>query len=259
MEYIFYIIAGVGAGAITGLAGLTAALIITPILFAICGWDAFDSVTVALLADVPASFMSAVTYYKNNNVDIKRGGAVAITAFLGSVIGTYCGFLFNQAQPGGLGYLSLISTIVFGVRFIISPITGGQTEQTNIDTPDEKRRIILAMFLGTFIGWICGFCGSGGGMLMLSLFVLLLRMSLKTSVGTSTMVMTAVALTGAVSHFMMGASLNILPTIVIVGSCLISSVSASKFANKCEAKVLNRVIGGVLIWLGIITWIFKII
>ena len=47
MEYIFYLLAGLGAGAVTGLAGLSAAVVITPILVSLCGWASYDAVTVA--------------------------------------------------------------------------------------------------------------------------------------------------------------------------------------------------------------------
>ena len=38
MIYIIYIIAGLGAGIVTGLAGLSAAVVITPLLVSVCGW-----------------------------------------------------------------------------------------------------------------------------------------------------------------------------------------------------------------------------
>ena len=59
--YIFYILAGLGAGIVTGLAGLSAAVVITPILVSLCGWASYDAVTVALAADVLASMLSAYT------------------------------------------------------------------------------------------------------------------------------------------------------------------------------------------------------
>ena len=52
MLYLVYIFAGIGAGVVTGLAGLSAAVIITPLLVSICGWKSYDAVTVALAADV---------------------------------------------------------------------------------------------------------------------------------------------------------------------------------------------------------------
>lgn len=64
MEWIIYIIAGLGAGVVTGLAGLSAAVIITPLLVSACGWDSYDAVTVALASDVLASMLTAYTYRK---------------------------------------------------------------------------------------------------------------------------------------------------------------------------------------------------
>ena len=46
--YIIYILAGLGAGVVTGLAGLSAAVVITPLLVSVCGWASYDAVTVAL-------------------------------------------------------------------------------------------------------------------------------------------------------------------------------------------------------------------
>ena len=125
MIYIIYIIAGLGAGIVTGLAGLSAAVVITPLLVSVCGWSGYDAVTVALAADVFASLLSAYTYYKNKNIDIKRGFLVIITAFIGTVIGSYCGYLFSQSQPDGLGYISMLTTVFLGIKFLIKPFSGG--------------------------------------------------------------------------------------------------------------------------------------
>lgn len=62
--YFVYICAGLGAGIVTGLAGLSAAVVITPMLVSLCGWASYDAVTVALASDVLASLLSAYTYYK---------------------------------------------------------------------------------------------------------------------------------------------------------------------------------------------------
>ena len=96
MLYLVYILAGAGAGVVTGLAGLSAAVVITPLLVSVCEWQSYDAVTVALAADVLASLLTAYTYYKNKNVDLKNGMLVAITAFIGTIIGSYCGYLFHS-------------------------------------------------------------------------------------------------------------------------------------------------------------------
>lgn len=78
----------------------------------------------------------------------------------------------------------------------------------------------LAMVCGCGIGWVCGFTGSGGGILMLTVFTLLLQYNLKIAVGTSTMIMTLVALTGTISHVTMGATIYPLPMFLTVAGFL---------------------------------------
>ena len=97
MEWMVYIIAGLGAGVVTGFAGLSAAVVITPLLVSLCGWDSYDAVTAALASDVLASLLTAYIYRKNKNIDMKRGMLVGITALCGTVVGSYCGYLSNQA------------------------------------------------------------------------------------------------------------------------------------------------------------------
>lgn len=259
MIYLLYVAAGLGAGVVTGLAGLSAAVVITPILVSLCGWLSYDAVTVALASDVLASLFSAYTYYKNKNIDLKRGQLVTITAFIGTVIGSYCGYLFSQAQPDGLGYLSMLTTIFLGIKFLVKPVTGGNDASEGVSGKKAQKKTALAMVLGCFIGWVCGFTGSGGGVLMLTVFTVVLGYNLKVAVGTSTMIMSIVALTGTVSHVAMGAKIFPLPMLVVVVSCLIGAVVSAKYANRCEIKKLNRVVGTVLMILGIVTILLKLL
>lgn len=258
MLWIVYVFAGLGAGIVTGLAGLSAAVVITPLLVSACNWASYDTVTVALASDVLASLLSAYTYYKNKNIDVKNGGLVAITAFTGSVIGSYCGYLFSQAQPDGLGYISMATTIFLGIKFLFKPITQGADASDGKNILSHKKTL-LAMVLGCGIGWVCGFTGSGGGILMLTVFTMVLGYNLKVAVGTSTMIMTVVALTGAASHVLMGASVEPVPAVITILSCLIGAYVSAKFANRCEIVKLNRVVGVVLAILGVVTILIKLI
>lgn len=170
MEWIVFIIAGLGAGVVTGLAGLSAAVVITPLLVSACGWDSYNATTVALAADVLASLLTAVTYAKNKNIDKKSGLLVGITALVGTIVGSYCGYLFNQAQPGGLGLIAMATTVFLGIKFLIKPINGGIEGEKCTSNGLDLKKLALAMLCGVFIGWVCGFTGSGGGVLMLTVF-----------------------------------------------------------------------------------------
>ena len=256
LVYLIYILAGLGAGVVTGLAGLSAAVIITPMLVSLCGWASYDAVTVALASDVLASLLSAYTYYKNKNIDLRRGTLVTLTAFLGTVLGSYCGYLFSRSNPDGLGYLSMATTILLGIKFLLKPMNGGMDAGNQAAS---GRNTVRAVLLGCIIGWVCGFTGSGGGVLMLMVFSLVLGYNLKVAVGTSTMVMTLVALTGAVSHISMGAQIFPAPMLVVVLSCLVGALVSARFANRCEIKRLNKIVGVVLTVLGVATILIKVL
>lgn len=257
--YMIYLAAGLGAGVVTGLAGLSAAVVITPMLVSLCGWESYDAVTVALASDVLASLLSACTYYKNKNIDARRGMMVMVTAFVGTIIGSYCGYLFSQERPDGLGYLSMLTTIFLGIKFLVKPVAGGNDDVLVTETTKDKAKTVLAMFLGCGIGWVCGFTGSGGGVLMLTVFTVVLGYNLKIAVGTSTLIMSAVALTGTVSHISLGAEIFPAPMAVTVLACLFGALVSARFANRCEIKKLNRVVGTVLMFLGVITIAIKLV
>ena len=176
---------------------------------------------------------------------------------MGTVTGSYCGYLFSQQSPDGLGFISMATTVFLGIKFLLKPITGGQDATASAN--QSARKTALAMLLGCGIGWVCGFTGSGGGILMLTVFTLVLGYNLKVAVGTSTMIMTLVALTGAVSHVSLGAQIFPGPMAVVVLSCLLGAVTSAKFANRCEIKRLNRIVGIGLILLGIVTITIKLL
>lgn len=50
-----------------------------------------------------------------------------------------------------------------------------------------------------------------------------------------------------------------LPMAVVVLSCLLGAVVSAKFANRCEIARLNRIVGIVLVLLGIVTITVKLL
>ena len=65
-------LAGAGAGIGTGFAGMSAAAVVGPMLVAFLGIPAYEAVGIGLISDVLASAVSAYTYKKSKNLDIKK-------------------------------------------------------------------------------------------------------------------------------------------------------------------------------------------
>lgn len=146
-----------------------------------------------------------------------------------------------------MGTFSIFATLLLGIKFIVKPV---MTTKEQMNRKSRKTQVIQSILCGILIGFICGFIGAGGGMMMLLILTSVLGYELKTAVGTSVFIMTFTALTGAVSHFIIGGMPDITALIVCIIATLIGARVSAKFANKAQAKTLNRVTGIVLAVLG---------
>ena len=99
MLFKFFIcfVAGIGAGLGTGFAGMSAAAVISPMLIAFLHMDPYLAVGIALASDVLASAVSAYTYGKNKNLDIRNGLVMMAFVLLFTMVGSYRG----SQYPGG--------------------------------------------------------------------------------------------------------------------------------------------------------------
>lgn len=243
--------AGMGAGLGTGFAGMSAAAVISPMLIAFLGIEPYTAVGIALASDVLASAVSAYTYHKNKNLDVKNGLLMMSMVLVFTVIGSYVSSVVPAQTMGGF---SMFMTLLLGIKFIVKPV---MTTKQAMESVSKKRRMLGSLISGIIIGFICGFIGAGGGMMMLLILTTVLGYELKTAVGTSVFIMSFTALTGAVSHFSLGDA----PDLGVMALCIVFTFIwariAAKFANKAKPETLNRAVGLVLVLLGVVILGFK--
>ena len=244
-------IAGAGAGLGTGFAGMSAAAVISPLLITFLGIDPYQAVGIALASDVLASAVSAYTYGKNKNLDIKNGSVMMASVLVFTFVGSFVSSLLPSAAMGGF---STIMTAFLGIKFIVKPV---MTTREASQSADKKTRLIKSIVFGVVVGFICGFVGAGGGMMMLLVLTTVLGYDLKTAVGTSVFIMSFTALTGSVSHFALGGMPDITSLILCIVFTLVWALIAAKIANKASPKTLNRVTGVVLVIIGGVTAVFN--
>ncbi len=237
-------IAGIGAGLGTGFAGMSAAAVISPMLITFLGLPAYEAVGIALASDILASAVSAYTYGKNKNLDIKNGLVMMAAVLLFTLFGSYIASLVPNAA---MGSFSVFMTLLLGIKFIVKPV---MTTKESMEAVSGKKRMIQSVICGIIVGFICGFIGAGGGMMMLLILTSVLGYELKTAVGTSVFIMAFTAFTGAVSHFAIGGMPDLWCLIFCVASTLLWARIAAKFANRASAVTLNRATGVVLAVLG---------
>ena len=241
---IICFIAGMGAGLGTGFAGMSAAAVITPGLVTFLDMEAYSAVGIALASDVLASAVSAYTYGKNKNLDIQNGLVMMAAVLVFTLVGSWVSSL---VPSNTMGSFSVCMTMLLGVKFLVKPV---MTTKETMEQVSPRKRFLQSVICGMLIGFICGFIGAGGGMMMLLILTSVLGYELKTAVGTSVFIMTFTAFTGSVSHFVIGGAPDWLVLVLCAGFTFLWARVAARIANKASAKTLNRVTGVILIVLG---------
>lgn len=76
------------------------AAVISPMLITFLGMDPYMAVGIALSSDVLASAVSAYTYKKNGNLDVKNGLIMMVTVLAFTVVGSYLSSLVPSTTMG---------------------------------------------------------------------------------------------------------------------------------------------------------------
>ena len=254
MEWLWYIVAALGAGVGTGLAGLSAATVMVPMLIVLCPafsgeTGAYQATAIALASDILGSAVTTWTYARHKNIDLKRGWLIMTCILVMCTVGSYVAFIVGNVVLGGF---TLFLTFCIGIRFLVKP-------DTSRENPVEKgaklgwKGVLLSLLCGLPIGFGTGFVGTGGGMMMLIVFSVFFGMELKTSVGTSTFIMTFTALIASVSHILIHPAI-VLEKWDVMLVCIVVATAASlfsaRFANRVKNRTVGLVTGAVLTLLG---------
>ena len=238
IKALLCIIIGIVAGAGTGLAGISAAMVISPILIAYLGFPVYEAIGIALGVDVFSSATSSVTFIKRKNTNITSCRRLLVCA----LIFTAAGSVLSSFMPDSvLGHGIILCTIVMSVKFLFFP------DAKLPDTITFERQTQMITAGSCAVGAICGLFGAGGGMMFVILLTCLLGYDIKTSLGTSLIIMTLVALLGAVVHFTVAESIDWTLFVICAVSAAAGAKAAAVFANYASAKLLNIIMGIVFL------------
>lgn len=234
-------IAGAGAGIGTGFAGMSAAAVIGPMLVTFLDVPAYHAVGIGLMSDVLASLVSAWTYKKNGNLDIKRSILLLVSVLAMTTVGSYVASFLPETTMSGTMQIAMI---FIGLKFLLIPV---QTTKEQMTKQSKNSRIVKSIIGGAIVGFICGTVGAGGGMMLLFVLTSFLGYEMHIAVGTSVFIMAFTALTGGVSHFAVGGMPDIVTLVLSVVFTFLWARIAAVIANKVSEKTLNRVVGVVMI------------
>lgn len=234
-------LAGAGAGIGTGFAGMSAAAVIGPMLATFLDIPAYGAVGIGLASDVLASAVSAYTYKRNKNLDVKNALPLLITVLCMTVAGSFLARLVPDRTINGSLQITLI---LIGLKFILKP---ARATKESMAAQDGKKKLIKSVAGGAVVGLICGFVGAGGGMMLLVVLTSFLGYEMHMAVGTSVFIMAFTAFTGSVSHFAIAGLPDVPCLVLCVIFTLLWARIAAVIANRASSVTLNRIAGAVMI------------
>ena len=244
-DLLILLIAGLGAGLITGFFSASAVLFAAPVLVLFLDMSAYVAVGISLAIDILASAVSAWIYYRNGHVKIQKSLLLLVFALIFVIIGSY---LSKFIPSTNLSLITALGILVMGVLiYRKSSKDHVFAKPLNVSKHALMWYTILA---GSLIGLIAGIFGAGGGIAILFALMFLLRFKIHDAIGTSVLLMIFIATTGSAMHFYFD-KFPVSYLIVGVIGGIIGSLVASKIANKLSNKILTKIVGVVLFILGL--------
>lgn len=250
-QIIVLLLAGWGAGTVTGLIGASAVVFVVPMLLVFLNIEAYQAIGISLTTDIFASLTAALTFSRYGNINLRSGLQIAILAVVGAISGSW----FSSFVPStDLGGLTAIAILFMGISFLKKPITIRADEfREKVDLSYfKKREVLSSAFFGLIIGLFTGIFGAGGGVMILMVLVFVLDYEIHTAIGTSVLIMMFTALSGGVTHFVFESFSPVMALFAVIGGVL-GAGSAALFANWADEEKLARIVGVAFIALGILT------
>jgi uncharacterized membrane protein YfcA len=246
---ILLIIFGFGSGVIVGIGSGTSGAFMIPCISVFLGYSIHQAIGTSLIVDCIIGGIAGLIFYKKGKVDLRSGLVLAFTGIIGAFIGSK----FTSAAPESeLNLFIGIILILLGLNFIINGI------RKNVNYIESKfsfkllkdHKIVSFIALGLIIGLISGFSGIGGGGIVVLVLVFILGYDLHTAIGTSLVMMFFIAGSGALGHAFNN---NVIFDVALIAgfAAVVGAVSGSFFANRINEDKLGRLVGVVIVVLGL--------
>lgn len=236
-----------------GLIGGGGSILTVPVLVYLFALDTVLATTYSLFVVGSTSLVGSFSYLKKGLINLK-------TAIYFGVPSIATVFLTRQfllpAIPEKVIYLenflltrSILLMVIFAVLMVFAAYSMIKSDKENEET-QAKNTTLTVMIQGAAVGVVTGLIGAGGGFLIIPALVNLLKLPIKTAIGTSLMIIAVNSLAGF--GFSLGQQqiqwlfLLRVTTLAIVGIFI-----GSYLSTKIEGKKLKPAFGWFVLVMGV--------
>lgn len=237
MSLPLVVVVGIGIGIAFGLFGAGGSAFATPIL-ALMGVPAQVAVASPLPAVLPAALLSAREYLRAGMLDRR----VARLAVLAGVPMVLIGAFASRVVSGQwLLILSGLLVLGVGVRMVIPTRSGGSVRcAARLDCTT------LVVVLVAMAGFVAGLLATGGGILLVPIFVMVLGFTTARAAGTSLVVAAALTVPTITAHWFLG-NINWSIAAAFALGMIPTSFVAARLGPRMPDRLTRPAFGAVLL------------
>lgn len=232
---------GLMAGILGGLVGVGGGVIMVPFLVSLQKLSQHKAHGTSLVVLVFTGIAGAITYFRNDYIDLVAAVLVALTAAFTAKAGAHFATSLSEwkLKRSFGGFLLLVAVVLLSKSHLSALVMS--------DTFWYKAVVLL--IAGLFSGYLSGMMGVGGGSIMVPSMVILIGMSQHVSQGTSLLAMIPIGSVGAYTHWKAGNVESSLLSGLIPGIILGTYIGGS-MAHLLPEAILRSIFAVVLIGIG---------
>lgn len=257
---------GIFAGGIGSMLGLGGGVMMIIFFILALGLPAHQAVALSLLAVIASSSMAGSVYIRDKMTNLKLAMVLEIFTVTGAVAGALVAVAmpvyFIQAILGiVLVYTSI--TMVKGVKLEENAITEVKGMAVKGEYFDEctKKRVLYAtsnmkigLVLSLVSGVISGVVGIGGGVIMVPIMNLVMKIPIKAAAATSNFMVGVTAAASVFIYFNKG-YVDLYLAVPSVLGIMLGAYLGTRVLNRARSNALRRILGIVLAFFAIVLFL----
>src|SRR6218665_1334260 len=253
--YIAGYFAAVLIGISLGLIGGGGSVLTVPVLVYLFHIDPLLATSYSLFIVGTTSVVGSVSYIKKKLADASTVVFFGIPSVVAALVTRA---LILPAIPDKIletGDFTVTKNILVLLLFAVLMLFASYSmiknkQMASQDLPAKETKRLLVVFQGIFTGLITGFIGAGGGFLIIPALVNLLKIPIKTAIGTSLIIISVNSLAGFLLSFQNNPIdwkfLLVITTIAVSGI-----ITGSYLSTKIDGKKLKPAFGWFILVMGI--------
>lgn len=247
MYWLILFVITIITGISSGMFGIGGSIIATPLLLLLTELPNNTALASPLPVAVSSALSGSILYFKENLINFKIAFLTLIFALPFSLLGTY---LTEHINISYLLTAKAVFLLLLGIRFFISK----ESEFFAKSFPPQLPAII---FTGILSGFVAGILALGGGIVLVTAFVRLLKMNLKNAIATSLFAILILAVINSVGHYIAG-NIDISVALFMMITVIPFSYLGAYLSVRMKNRMITLIFGSLLILFSVYS-IFQII